>query len=262
MSYETLRLDRAGAVATIALDRPQALNSLSLALGRDLSRAVVEVDADPTVRCVVVTGTGGAFCAGGDIREFDANASRIGAHVKELSASLHSAIARLAWMDKPVVCAVNGVAAGGGFGLAVCGDVVIAAESAKFAAAYARIAAAPDGAFTYFVPRLIGLRRAQELYFTDRTLTAREALDWGLVTRVVPDAELAPSAAALAERLATGPTRAFALAKRLFHETYASGLETQMERESQAISRSSLTDDWSVATKAFLEKRRSEFSGR
>lgn len=262
MPYETVRVDRAGAVATITLDRPQALNALSLALGRDLARAVIEVAEDTAIRCVVVTGAGSAFCAGGDIREFDANAARIGAHVKELSASLHSAIARLAWAPKPVICAVNGVAAGGGFGLSVCGDIVIAAESAKFAAAYPRIAAAPDGAFTYLVPRLIGLRRAQELYFTDRALTAREALEWGLVTRVVPDADLAAAAAALAAQLAAGPTRALALAKRLFHESYASGLETQMERESQAISESALTDDWAVATKAFLEKRKPEFSGR
>lgn len=262
MPYETVRLDRVGAVATLTLDRPAGLNALSLALGRDLSRAAIEVVEDDAVRCIVVTGSGKAFCAGGDIREFDAHASRIGAHVKELSASLHSAIARLAWAPKPVICAVNGAAAGGGFGLSVCGDIVIAAESARFTAAYARIGAALDGAFTYLVPRLVGLRRAQELYFTDRSLTAREALEWGLVTRVVPDAELAAAAAALAAQLAAGPTRAFALAKRLLHESFTSGLETQMERESQAISASALTDDWAAATKAFLEKHSPEFSGR
>lgn len=262
MRYETVRVDCEGAVATITLDRPQALNALSLALGRDLARAVVEIDQDTGVRCIVLTGAGTAFSAGGDISEFGANASRIGAHVRELSASLHSAIARLAWTEKPVICAVNGVAAGGGFGLAVCGDVVIAAESAKFVAAYARIGAALDGAFTYFVPRLIGMRRAQELYFTDRTLKAREALEWGLVTRVVADAELAAAAATLAAHLAAGPTRAFGLAKRLFHESLGGGLETQMERESQAISRSALTEDWANATKAFVEKRKAQFSGR
>ncbi|HEY6957638.1 MAG TPA: enoyl-CoA hydratase-related protein [Candidatus Limnocylindria bacterium] len=262
MTYETVRVERSAAVATITLDRPQALNALSLALGRDLASAVVDVDEDDAVRCVVLTGAGSAFCAGGDIREFHANASRIGAHVKELSASLHSAIARLAWTPKPVICAVNGAAAGGGFGLSVCGDIVIAAESARFTGAYARIGAAVDGAFTYLVPRLIGLRRAQELYFTDRALTAREAHEWGLVTRVVPDAELASAANALAAQLAAGPTRAFGLAKRLFHESYTSGLETQMERESQAISASALTDDWSAATMAFLEKRKPEFRGR
>lgn len=153
---------------------------------------------------------------------------------------------------------MNGVAAGGGFGLAVCGDVVIAAESAKFVAACARIGAALDGAFTYFVPRLIGMRRAQELYFTDRTLKAREALEWGLVTRVVADAELAAAAATLAAHLAAGPTRAFGLAKRLFHESLGGGLETQMERESQAIARSALTEDWANATKACVEKRKAQ----
>lgn len=261
MSYETVRVERSGAVATISLARPQSLNALSLALVRDLARAVVEVDEDTSVRCIVLTGAGSAFCSGGDIREFDANASRIGAHVKELAEALHSAIARLAWTAKPVICAVNGIAAGGGFGLSVCGDIVVAAESARFAPAYARIGGALDGAFTYFVPRLIGLRRVQELYFTNRALTAREAFEWGLVTREVPDAELREATASLASQLASGPTKAFALAKRLFHESYASGLESQMERESHAIASSSLTGDWAEGVKAFLEKRAPHFTG-
>lgn len=261
MPYDTVRVRTSRGVATITLERPDALNALSLALSRDLAAAVLEVDADPDVRCVVLTGAGRAFCAGGDIREFAENAARIGAHVKELSGTLHHAIARLAWMARPVVCAVNGVAAGGGFGLSVCGDIVIAAESARFTAAYPKIGAAVDGAFSYFVPRLVGLRRAQELYFTDRSLTAREALEWGLVTRVVADGELEHATEELARQLAEGPTLAFALAKRLFHESYTSGLETQMERESQAIAASSLTEDWASATKAFLEKRTARFKG-
>ena len=261
MPFDNVSVRTSRGVATITLERPDALNALSLALARDLAAAVLEVDADPDVRCVVLTGAGRAFCAGGDIREFRENAARIGAHVKELSGTLHDAIARLAWMARPVICAVNGAAAGGGFGLSVCGDIVIATESARFTAAYTKIGAAVDGAFSYFVPRLIGLRRAQELYFTDRSLTAREALDWGLVTRVVADAELENATEELARQLAAGPTLAFALAKRLFHESYTSGLETQMERESQAIAASSLTEDWATATKAFLEKRPARFKG-
>jgi 2-(1,2-epoxy-1,2-dihydrophenyl)acetyl-CoA isomerase len=258
----TVRVERSGGVATIRLARPQALNAISLALGRGLARAVLELDEDPSVRCIVLTGAGSAFSVGGDIHEFDANALRIGAHVKELAGLLHGAIARLARAAKPVICSVNGVAAGGGFGLSVCGDIVVAAESARFVPAYASIGGALDGGFSYFVPRLIGLRRAQELYFTNRALTAREALEWGLVTREVPDTELSAVTATLASQLARGPTRAFALAKRLFYESYASGLESQLDGESHAIASSSVTADWARGVKAFLEKHAPEFTGQ
>ncbi len=257
----TIRIGRSGAIATLTLDRPDALNALNLQLAREMRDAVAAVDADATIRCVVLTGAGRAFCAGGDIAEFTANAARSGAHVRELSSLMHAAELGLARMPKPVIVAVNGAAAGGGFGLAVCGDIVLAAESAKFTPAYARIGAAPDGGFTHFVPRLVGLRRAQELYFTDRSLTAREAYEWGLVTRVVPDAELASEAAALATRLVAGPTRAFAIAKRLFYESASGPLEAQLERESLAISESATTDDWGKGTRAFVEKQRPQFGG-
>jgi 2-(1,2-epoxy-1,2-dihydrophenyl)acetyl-CoA isomerase len=262
MSTETVRVARDGAVATITLWRPDALNALSLELARALASAVESVDTDATVRCVVLAAAGAAFCAGGDLKEFATNASRIAEHTRELSKMLHHAQARLVLMEKPVIVAVNGAAAGGGFGLALSGDIVIAAESARFTPAYPRIGAAPDGGFTYFVPRLVGLRRAQELYFLDRSLAAREALEWGLVTRVVADAELAREAALLAARLAAGPTRAFAFAKRLFHESMGGALEAQLERESLAISESAATEDWAGANRAFLEKQKPEFRGR
>jgi 2-(1,2-epoxy-1,2-dihydrophenyl)acetyl-CoA isomerase len=262
MPDATVRLTLDGAVATIALSRPHALNALSLGLARDLAAAVEALETDATVRCIVLTGTGAAFCAGGDLKEFAANAERIGDHTRELSTILHGAQARLVTMAKPVVVAVNGAAAGGGFGLSLSGDIVVAAESARFTPAYPRIGAAPDGGFTYFVPRLVGLRRAQELYFLDRSLTAREAHEWGLITRVVADAELARSTAALAAQLASGPTVAFGLAKRLFRDSVGGAMEEQLELESRAISRSTATEDWAAATTAFLEKRRPEFRGR
>src|SRR5260370_20603085 len=126
--------------------------------------------------------------------------------------------------------AVNGVAAGGGLSFALAGDLVVAAESARFTMAYSKIAATPDGSSSYFLPRLVGLRRAMELYFTNRVLSAREALEWGLVTRVVPDAELASTVAALARELAQGPTKAVGGAKRLFHQPTCESPETHMER--------------------------------
>jgi len=262
MSFESLILDRRDGVATITLNRPDAYNALNLTLGREIFRAALEVDEDPSVRCVVITGAGKAFCAGGDVKDFADNLPRIGMLVKELTTYLHGAVSKLARSDKPVIMAVNGVAAGGGLSFALSGDLVFAAESARFTMAYSKIAATPDGSASYFLPRLIGLRRAMELYFTNRVLSAREALEWGLVTRVVPDAELASAAQALARELAHGPSLAFGGAKRLFHHSTWESLETQMELEVRAIAASGRTEDFKSGVTAFANKKQPTFQGR
>jgi len=262
MTYAMITYDVADAVATITLNRPAAYNALDLALGRELFHAALEADEDRAVRCVVVTGAGNAFCAGGDVRAFHENAGRVGVLVKELTTYLHGAVSRLARSPKPVIMAVNGVAAGGGMSLALAGDLVVAAASAKFTMAYSRIAASPDGSSTYFLPRMIGLRRALELHFTNRTLSAEEAMEWGLVNRVYPDAELRGAAAALARELAQGPTAAFGRAKRLFHQSTQESLETQMELEAQAIARSGATEDFAAGVAAFVQKKAARFVGR
>ena len=204
MAYKNLTVERANHVATLTLSRPDAYNALNMPLGRELFEASLELDDDPDVRCIVITGAGRAFCAGGDVKDFVDNLGRIGSHIKELTTYLHGAVSRFCRSDKPVIMAINGIAAGGGFSFALSGDLVVAAESAKFTMAYSKIAATPDGSSSYFLPRLIGLRRAMELYFTNRVLTAREALEWGLVTRVVPDGELKSTVAALAARAGPG----------------------------------------------------------
>jgi 2-(1,2-epoxy-1,2-dihydrophenyl)acetyl-CoA isomerase len=255
MPYETLTLARADGVATLTLNRPDAFNALNLALGRDLFHAVLEVDDDPAVRAVVITGAGKAFCAGGDVKGFADNLDRIGALIKELTTYLHGAVSRLCRSEKPVIMAINGVAAGGGMSFALAGDLVLAAESARFTMAYSRIAAPPDGSSSYHLPRLVGLRRAMELYFTNRVLTAREAQEWGLVTRVVADAELAAAAQTLGRELAQGPTKAFGGAKRLFHQSTWESLETQMELEAQAIAASGRTEDFRAGVTAFATKQ-------
>src|SRR5499433_1186937 len=219
MDFRYLTLERRDGVATITLDRPDAYNALNLTLGRELFHAALEADEDPAVRCVVITGAGKAFCAGGDVKGFADNLPRVGVLVKELTTYLHGAVSRLARSPKPVIMAVNGVAAGGGLSFALSGDLVVAAESARFTMAYSKIAATPDGSSSYFLPRLVGMRRAMELYFTNRVLSAREALEWGLVTRVVPDGEFRASVAALAAELAQGPTLAYGKAKRLLHQS-------------------------------------------
>jgi 2-(1,2-epoxy-1,2-dihydrophenyl)acetyl-CoA isomerase len=262
MAYQSLTLERKDNVATITLNRPDAFNALNLGLGRDLFHASIEVDEDPEVRCVVVTGTGKAFCAGGDVKDFVDNLPRVGALVKELTTYLHGAVSRFCRTDKPVLMAINGVAAGGGLSLALSGDLVVATESARFTMAYSKIAATPDGSSSYFLPRLIGLRRTMELYFTNRVLTAREAFEWGLVTRVVPDAEFKAAVTALAREMAQGPSKAYGGAKRLFHQSTWESLETQMELEAQAIANSGRTEDFRAGVTAFAEKKTPVFHGR
>lgn len=262
MTYQHLNLARTDGVATVTLNRPDAFNALDLTLGRELFHVSLEVDEDPEVRCVVITGAGKAFCAGGDVKGFADNLPRIGVLIKELTTYLHGAVSRLCRSEKPVIMAVNGVAAGGGLSFALSGDLVIAAESARFTLAYSKIAATPDGSSSYFLPRLIGLRRAMELYFTNRVLSAREALEWGLVTRTVPDAEFKASVDALARELAQGPTKAFGAAKRLFHQSTWESLETQMELEAQAIAASGHTQDFAAGVTAFVNKQAPIFKGR
>ncbi|HLE42652.1 MAG TPA: enoyl-CoA hydratase-related protein [Methylomirabilota bacterium] len=262
MRYETITVELADAIATLTLNRPDAFNALNLALGRELFSAVVELDEDPAVRCIVITGAGRAFCGGGDVKDFVEGLPRIGVLIKELTTYVHGAVSRLVRTPKPVLTAVNGVAAGGGLSLAISGDLVLAAESARFTMAYSRIAATPDGSSSYWLPRLIGLRRAMELFYTNRVLTAREAMEWGLVTRVVPDAELTEAAGKLAGELAQGPTLALGRGKLLFHSATTESLETQMELESQAIAQSGHTEDFAEGVRAFAAKRAPTFKGR
>ncbi|MFQ5829987.1 MAG: enoyl-CoA hydratase/isomerase family protein [Candidatus Methylomirabilia bacterium] len=262
MAYQTIMVESKEQIGTITLNRPDAFNALNLALGGEFFSAVLELDEDPEIRCIVITGAGKAFCAGGDVKDFAGNLPRIGILIKQLTTYLHGAVSRLVRSPKPVLVGVNGVAAGGGLSLALSGDLVIAAESARFTMAYSRIAATPDGSSSYFLPRLIGLRRAMEFYYTNRVLTAKEALDWGLVTRVVPDAEFPQALKGLAQELAQGPTLAFGGAKLLFHQSTAESLETQMELESQAIARASHTEDFKVGVTAFAQKKSPTFKGR
>ena len=262
MGYEAVTYAVKDGIATITLSRPDAYNALNLTMGRDLFHATLEADEDRAVRCVVITGAGRAFCAGGDVKDFADTPDRIGILVKELTTYLHGAVSRLARTAKPVITGVNGIAAGGGMSLALAGDLVVAAESAKFTMAYAKIAASPDGSSSYTLPRLVGIRRALELYYTNRMLTAREAMEWGLVTRVHPDAEFQGALAALARELADGPTLAFGRAKALFHQSTQESLETQMELEAQAIAASGHTEDFRNGVVAFARKQPVTFKGR
>ena len=262
MNYTSIRFDIRDNVAYITLNRPEAANSLNQEMGNDLMRAAIQCSEDPVVRAVVITGVGSVFCSGGDLKEFAAQGENLPYHLKEETTYLHAAISRLRRMDAPVLAAVNGTAAGAGMSLTCACDIVIAAESARFVMAYTRSGLTPDGSSTYFLPRIVGLKRALELTLTNRLLSAKEALEWGIVTRVVPDAELLTQTHALAVQLAAGATKALGAAKRLLETGCTETLETQMEHESQAIAAMAHTTDAMEGIAAFLAKRTANFKGR
>ncbi len=262
MTYQSLRFDVADHVAWITLDRPAALNALNLEAVKELCDVANRCSADASLRAAVLTGAGNrAFSAGGDVAHFVENAARIDLLIREITGYLHMAVSRFAWMRAPLIAAVNGVAAGGGFSLAMACDLVIAADTAKFTSAYTHIGFTPDGSSTYFLPRLIGHRRAMELYLTNRVLTAPEALEWGLVNRVVPAGELMREATALAAQLANGPTRAYAGVKKLLLLAASESLVSQLERETWFIGDASASADGREGVQAFLEKRPPRFTG-
>jgi 2-(1,2-epoxy-1,2-dihydrophenyl)acetyl-CoA isomerase len=263
MSRTTLTVTIQNGVGQIRLGRAEAFGALNLQMARELFEVALELDEDPAVRAMLLTGPGPrAFCAGGDIREFVEAGHRVAAHLKDITAYFHGALSRFARSAKPLVVAVNGAAAGGGFSLAIAGDLVLASDRAKFTYAYSKIGAAPDGGSTYTLTRLVGLRRAMELFYTNRVLTADEALAWGLITRVVPDAELEKVALELCTELAQGPTFAFGIGKRLLHGGTSETLETQLALESEAIARTGTSQDFNAAVRAFLAKKPVKFEGR
>lgn len=253
--------DVADGVATVTLNRPAQFNALNLAMARELYEVALACGEDRNVRAVVVTGAGKAFFAGGDLASFHEAGDRRGALIREMTAHFHAAIARFNSLDAPVIAAVNGVAAGAGFSMMLSCDLAVAARSAKFSMAYTKAGLTPDGSSTYFLGRTVGLRRAQELMLTNRTLTADEALDWGLLTRVVDDVSFRESVDQLAREIAAGPTRSFGAAKRLVRKGFDESLETQMENETGEIAAASLRRDGREGVDAFLAKRAPVFVG-
>jgi 2-(1,2-epoxy-1,2-dihydrophenyl)acetyl-CoA isomerase len=254
MGYATLKLQRDGAVAVITLDRPDAGNALDLQTAADLLEAALLLEGDAGVRAVVLTGTGSVFCFGGDLRAMSAEED-LQAFLNALTVKLHAAIACFNRMPAPVIAAVNGVAAGAGVGLLAMADLALAADTAKITLAYTGVALTPDGSTSYFLPRMIGRRRAAELMLLNRTLSAAEALEWGLVNRVVGADQLMEEARGLAARLAEGPTSAYAAVKRLLLSTEDLSLEAQMALEGRTIAAQSVSAEGREGVAAFLGKR-------
>ena len=245
-------------VGTITLDRPDAGNAVNLELAQDLHTAVLAAEADRSVKVVVIRGAGRSFCVGGDLKAFAARED-LPTHLREVTSHLHAAIVALARMDAPVVVGVQGSAAGAGLGLAVGGDIVIATESARFVVAYTKIALNPDGGTSFLLPRLIGLRRAQELTFLNTPVDAVRACEIGLVTRVVADEALDTEVELTARALAAGAKRAQGEAKRLLRTSLDDSLALHLEAEAAAIVRSAERADAREGITAFLEKRSPQY---
>jgi 2-(1,2-epoxy-1,2-dihydrophenyl)acetyl-CoA isomerase len=266
--FTRLRFSIEEGVATIRFARPERLNALDDVALAELARATTLASADPQARAIFLTGEGRGFCAGADLKFMMEIAlggldRPLEALFKEGALHLHAAIAELRRTPKPVVTAVNGPAAGAGVGLALAGDVVWAAREATFTLSYTKIGLAPDGGTTYFVTRLLGEKRALELFYTADPLSSDDALRVGLVTRVLPSpADLEREALAFARRLARGPTVAFGLAKACVVDSLREGLESHLEKERQAITRSGTTADFLEGVAAFVQKRPAEFRGQ
>lgn len=254
-------VERTQGIAMVRLNRPEQLNALDLEMGDALVKATADVAADARVRVVVLTGSGRAFCAGGDLRFFEQWSGAKSGAFDALTRRLHRVIWDLRQMTKPVIAAVNGTTAGAGFSLAMACDLRIAAEAATFKQAYTAVGLVPDGAWTLVVGRHLGMARAAELALLDPPLTAAQALALGLVNRVVPTSEVETAAADWAARLAEGPQGAFGRVKELLNRALWGDLEAQLERERQAIMAAADTADFAEGLAAFLERRRPRFTG-
>jgi 2-(1,2-epoxy-1,2-dihydrophenyl)acetyl-CoA isomerase len=255
-------VDVAEGVARVTLNRPEAANTIDLTLARELMEASLEVAGNQDIRAVLLTGEGRVFCGGGDLKSFRAHDGPLDRHLLEVTTYLHAALSRMSRLAVPVVAAVQGSAAGAGVGLACSADIVIAAESTRFVMAYKQVGLSPDGSATWLLPRIVGLRRALELMLTNRVLGAAEAMSMGLITEVVPEAELNERAALVAKTLAEGPTIALGNTRRLLRQSLDETLESQMELESLALAASARTGDALEGIAAFLEKRDPNFKGR
>jgi 2-(1,2-epoxy-1,2-dihydrophenyl)acetyl-CoA isomerase len=248
---------RDGGVQTIVLNRPDVLNALNADMHKALAAALKDARADD-VRAVVITGAGRGFCVGQDLNEFrDAT----GDIADRLRSSYHPNILAIRALEKPVIAAVNGAAAGAGLSLACACDIRIASDAAVFVPAFVNIGLVPDSGGTFFITRLLGPARAFEWMTSGRTLTAFEAQAWGLASEIVEADALEGHVGELAGRLAQMPTRAIGMSKRLFDRAAESTLEEQLEFEAQLQSAATKTNDFREGVTAFLEKRKPEFSG-
>jgi 2-(1,2-epoxy-1,2-dihydrophenyl)acetyl-CoA isomerase len=273
-----IRIDKDGAVGFLTMDRSERFNALDVHMAQDLRQAGLRLARDAEVRCMVLRGYPGVFCSGADLKYIRAGGveeelkflseSRpvdpgYGERFKQILEYIHSTISEMKRAPKPVVCAVDGIAAAGGFGLAMAGDLVVCSERSVFEWAYGKTALTGAESSTFFLPRLVGLRRAFGMAFLNPRLEARRALDWGLVNEVYPTESFDANVLALARRLADGPTRSFAVTKALLNQSaIVDRLDWHLDHELDELARIANTPDFNEGITAFFEKRPPKFGGK
>jgi len=256
-------LDIDGGIARLRLNRPDAANGMSVELLSALCDAIMACHGHPDLRVVLLSGEGANFCAGGDVRAFASKGERLPGYLRQATAYLQNAVTGLLRLEAPVIASVHGFAAGGGgFGLVCASDIVIAAESAKFLAGATRVAMAPDAGVSVTLSRLVGLRRAMSILLTNPVIPAAEALQMGIVTKVVPDGELADASMLLARELAVGAPKALAATKRLVWAGIGTSIEQCLSEEARTVAELSGTSDAREGLAAVIERRKPVFTGR
>ncbi len=263
MQLQTVNVSVADGTARVELNRPEALNAWNAQFGEDLLAALRGVGEDEAVRAVVLTGAGRAFSSGADLKDISTDTTPDGRPdvYKTLTERYHPIMHAIREMPKPVIAAVNGPAVGIGCSLALCCDLIVAAESAYFLLAFVNIGLVPDGGSSLFLPTRIGMARASELSMLGERLPAAKALEWGLINRVVADEQLEQEVAALAARMAAGPTRSYAGSKRQLNNWLYTRMEEQLELEAQIQQEMAGSDDFVEGAMAFVQKRPARFSG-
>jgi 2-(1,2-epoxy-1,2-dihydrophenyl)acetyl-CoA isomerase len=255
-------VERGDGVLTLTLNRPDVLNSFNREMALALQAALADAASDATVRAVVLTGAGRGFCAGQDLAEAlpqdGGPTPDIGDIVK---ASYNPIIRAIRTLEKPVLCAVNGIAAGAGANLAFACDLTFASDEASFVESFAKLGLIPDTSGTFFVPRLVGMQRATGMFFLAEKMSAAKAKEWGLIWEVAPKAELLDRVMTVARQLATQATRGFGLTKRALNASFANGLDAQLDVEAQAMHEAGRTADYEEGVRAFLEKRAPVYRG-
>ncbi|WP_053363398.1 enoyl-CoA hydratase/isomerase family protein [Bacillus sp. FJAT-27251] len=259
MEYNCVELSIQNHVGIITLKRPEVGNAIDLQMAKELMDAAILCSESEGIRSVVLTGAGKRFSVGGDLKSFAQEGEKIGAHLKNVTAYLHQAISYFTRMNKPFIGAVNGVAAGAGMSLVCACDMSYCSENAKFVMAYNKIGLTPDGSGSYFLPRLVGMKRALELMYSNRSLDADEACEWGIVNHVVSEDKLMEVVLELAETLANGPMNAYGETKKLFYQSMQETLESQMANESILLADRASSEEGKEGISAFLTKREPNF---
>lgn len=263
MAYETIEFEITEGVAVLTLNRPDRMNSFNTKMHGEVRDALKQVKKDDSVRCLLITGNGRGFCAGQDLsdRNVDPNAEmpNLGESIEK---NYNPLIRTLQGLEMPVICAVNGVAAGAGANIAFACDIVLAARSASFIQAFCKIGLVPDSGGTWTLPRLVGHARAMALSMLGDKISAEQAQSWGMIWQVVDDEQLKDEALSLAKRLATQPTKGLALIKRAIQSSWDNSFDEQLDLERDLQTLAGRTEDYREGVKAFMEKRQPDFKGK